>query len=543
MKALAAKIKDPLRLGTPYGVLGLLLLCLLPGVLLRHPWPLDELRYLEVVREMIRSGDYLGLQLGGRPYTHKLPLLFWEVAALGKLTGLETAARLVPFFHAILLVLGSYRLILNLGGPKRLALRGAALLALSPGTFYLGQMFFFDVPLAAALTWFIALAAPSIRADRAIPWFAWLLLGLALFIKGPVAFLQGLPPVLALVLAKQGLKGLRPSPRTGMGVLLVLLPIGLWVLALWRHLPREAFDELVFGQTSNRLSGRMGHSKPFWFYLPVLVLFLFPWGTRLWGTRSPEEERAWIQVPRILLLTVLAQVLVFCLIPTKAPHYIYPLLPFALPWLALRCEPEAGGKLSRGTDGLIRALCLLVALLGLLLGTGLLADWAPHLGNRFSNLSTETSDLPLLPLLIGILVAALLAILRNGGNKANPGPSMEARFAGLLFAGSLVLLPLMDRFQRPQLSLPMLKAQRAAGKPLAQLRPVFHHNFDFLLDWDELPKPEKEEELRAFLQQKDALIFGQAKHQSFFPKDLHLEVVKEESFFFRPFRIWRLSQN
>ncbi len=547
MKVFAAKIPDPLKLGTAFGLMGLLLLCLLPGVLLRHPWPLDELRYLEVVREMIRSGDYLGLQLGGQPYTHKLPLLFWEVAGLGRLTGLEMAARLIPFAHAILLVLGTYRLVGALGGPRRLALRAAALLALSPGTFYLGQMFFFDVPLAAALVWFVSLAAPSIRADRPIPWFAWLLLGLALFLKGPVALLQGVPPIIALVLVWRGRRGLRPNFSTGMGVLLVLLPIAFWVLALWRHLPAEAFDELVFGQTGKRLSGSMGHRKPLWFYLPVLVFFLFPWGTRLLGARDPEQERGWTQVPRALLLTVLAQMFVFSLIPTKAPHYIYPLLPFALPWLALRCGPEAGGKLTQATDGLIRILCFLVTLIGLGLLTGFLGTWGPEINSRIATLGVETQTLFWLPLVLGILVGGAGAALPGHRfiehEKATGGLSMEARFVGLLFAASLALLPTLDRMQRPQITLPLLTAQLAGGKPIAQLRPVFHHNFNFLLDTNELPKPESEEELRTFLNHKDAIIFGQAKHQSFFPKDLRLEVVAEESFFFRPFRVWRISKD
>jgi 4-amino-4-deoxy-L-arabinose transferase-like glycosyltransferase len=534
MKSLAAKIKDPLQLRTPYGVLGLLLLCLLPGILLRNPWPLDELRYLEVVREMIRNGDYLGLQLGGQAYTHKLPLLFWEVAGLGSLTGLETAARLIPFFHAILLVLGTFRLLGTLGASRELALRGAALLAISPGTFYLGQMFFFDVPLAAALVWFVALAAPSIRRDQAIPWPAWLLLGLALFLKGPVALLQGLPPIFALILTQRGLHGLRPGLRTGMGVLLTLFPITLWVLALWRHLPQEAFDELVFGQTGKRLSGSLGHQQPFLFYLPVLVLFLFPWGTRLLGRKASQQENGWTQIPRILLLTVLAQVLVFSLIPTKAPHYIYPLLPFALPWLARRCSPGAGGWLSKGTDQFIRFLCLLVALMGFGILTGLLAHFAPQISSRIAALGLETQDLPRIPLGIGILVGALAAFVKS---------SMEMRYTGLLLAASLALLPTLDRLQRPQLALPLLKDQLSSGKPVAQLRPILHHNFNFLLDFDKLPKPESEEELRAFLNQKDAIIFGQAKHHTFFPKDLHLEVLVKESFFFRPFRVWRLSKD
>ncbi|GEM_PF-5610246 len=544
MKALVAKIKDPLELTTIYGVLGLLLLCLLPGVLLRHPWPIDELRYLEVVREMVQSGDFLGLQLGGQPYTHKLPLLFWEVAGLGRLTGLETAARLIPFFHAILLVLGVQRFVLALGAPRRIALRAAALLSLSPGTFYLGQMFFFDVPLAAALAWFLALSTPSIKKGHPILPKAWLLLGLALFLKGPVALLQGLPPVFALVLTWRGPRGLRPSLRTGLGVLLVLLPIGIWVLALWHKLPSQAFHELVFGQTEKRLSGSIGHRKPLWFYLPVLLLFLFPWGTRLLGARDPSEERTWTQIPRVLLLTVLAQTLIFSLIPTKAPHYIYPLLPFALPWLALRCGPEAGGKLSQGTDHLLRILCLLVALLGLSIMTGLLGSWAPQFSTRISSLGAETKDLAKLPLGFGILIAGIGASLppKKGRGQPPHGLSLETRFVSLLLGASLALLPTLDRLQRPQLTLPMLKAQLAARKPLAQLRPVFHHNFNFLLQRDKLPKPETQEELRAFLKKPNAMIFGQAKHQNFFPKDLHLKVLAEESFFFRPFRIWTLSK-
>lgn len=512
---------------------------LLPGLLLRHCWPLDELRYLEVVREMWESGDLLVLRLRGEPYTHKLPLVFWEVGVLGRLIGLDLAARLVPALHAVLFVLGCASFVRELTGSPHLGRRAALLAALSPGVLYLGQMFYFDMPLAAALVWMLALR-------RRRPLSAALLLGIALFTKGPVALLLGLPPWIALAIRDSGPRALLPSPRLLGGILCAFMPLGVWLLLLRERLGPADFELLVFGQTGGRLSGSLGHRKPFWFYVPVAILFTLPWFA--WGRspgpgRGPESssgeagpplpaQNGLLGDPALLSLCCgLLQVLVFSAIPTKAPHYVFPLLPLALPWAVTRL----GAAERAGAHHALRILAGFGTLCAIGLASGLAAALLEGAPPRLAVLAADLAALP--PVLPLASIPLLLAAAVPRPRRLPFAVRWTLALAGL----SLLLLPPVDRFQRPTRSLQALRAHQREGRPLHLLRPLFHGNLHYLLGRTRLPVVETPDEIRRAFRSKGAWVVGFAKHEDFLPADLDLEVVLEDSFFTRPFRIWRLK--
>lgn len=64
----------------------------------------DYLRYAEVAREMIRSGDWLVLRYNGAIYIHKPPLAIWLIALPAVLKGCVTPfiARLPSAMFALL---------------------------------------------------------------------------------------------------------------------------------------------------------------------------------------------------------------------------------------------------------------------------------------------------------------------------------------------------------------------------------------------------------------------------------------------------------
>ncbi len=75
----------------------------LPGLAGHSLWNPDEPRFAEIARVMTASGDWLTPRLNGEPYSNKPPLLFWSIAAIGRVTGGvgELAARLPSALAAI----------------------------------------------------------------------------------------------------------------------------------------------------------------------------------------------------------------------------------------------------------------------------------------------------------------------------------------------------------------------------------------------------------------------------------------------------------
>jgi 4-amino-4-deoxy-L-arabinose transferase-like glycosyltransferase len=80
-------------------------------VIPRDLWVQDEMRYGEVVREMLNSGNWLVMHLNGFTYPDKPPLYFWLVAFIGKLVGQgEFAFRSLTFINTLIAGWGLYQL-------------------------------------------------------------------------------------------------------------------------------------------------------------------------------------------------------------------------------------------------------------------------------------------------------------------------------------------------------------------------------------------------------------------------------------------------
>src|SRR6266849_7803228 len=78
----------------------LLLLCLLALLFLfaglgHHGFTDNEGMYAEIARVMLRSGDWLTPHINGGVYLNKPPLLFWLIALVLRVTGLNELPRLI----------------------------------------------------------------------------------------------------------------------------------------------------------------------------------------------------------------------------------------------------------------------------------------------------------------------------------------------------------------------------------------------------------------------------------------------------------------
>lgn len=341
----------------------------------------DEPVYGQIAREMVRSGNWLTPHLAGRPWFDKPPLFYWaSAAAMVGLGPTELAARLPSALAAVLLAALVFGLGRHLFG-RRAGWIAAAVLATAAQTIILGRAAVTDM--LFALTLMAALGAFGLWYEgigRSKGWAALCggALGLALLCKGPVAIVLLGAAVLLFLLWERKL-GRLLSIDLLVALLCCLLVAGPWYAAMLA-LNREAFLGQFIDQNNLQRFSRPEHKQgasPLYF-LPVLLIGLFPWSAFLPGAMSAGRRQS---AGRLLLVWIAVVFLFFSASSTKLVTYIYPLYP-AVALLIGAClgnrEKGAGNQervgrrpgLSAGTWPLFPVTCA-TTILGVLFAVGL----------------------------------------------------------------------------------------------------------------------------------------------------------------------------
>ncbi|MEW6357298.1 MAG: glycosyltransferase family 39 protein [Planctomycetota bacterium] len=348
------------------------LLTILPNIGTRDLWEPEELRYAEITREMIQSGDWALLRINGKLYPDKPPLFFWLIGASIKCFGrLHAVTVRAPNITSALLLL----LVVFFFGRRLIGERPAFL-----GCLVLMSMPFFvwtcaEARMDTTLTLFIALAL----------WCFWrnyetggrsillhvgfgLLTGLATLTKGPIGFL--IPFLIATAFAvkeKQPRKLLNATFLPAVAVCLaVLLP---W-LALACYRGGEEFTRnILFTQNIGRAVQGIRHSKPFYHFFWVVPSILAPWTLLIPAMifhRSFAEEPQRRRGQVFLLCWFLAVFIFFTLSKGKRTIYMTPLIPAAglIFGAALDrfIEREASERPQRGIQWTLGTIAILLPL-------------------------------------------------------------------------------------------------------------------------------------------------------------------------------------
>jgi len=286
----------------------------------------DEPRYAAVAREMYLSGDYITPRLLGENWFEKPVLMYW-CAALGyAIFGIgETGARLPSAVGATLAIFFIYwagRRVFSRG----IGFSAAVILATSIGFFSLARAASTDMPLTASLT--AALAFFLVGQETSGPARRWYFygfyaaIGLGVLAKGPVAIVL---PAFALVmfLIWRGPRGdwKRWHPE---GALITGLVAGPWYVAVVMANGWEFINVFILEHNLGRFTSDIyGHDQPFYFYLPVLVLMMFPWSFIL----IPSLRRRFARNEQLILMWALAPFIFFSLSGSKLPAYMLPIVP------------------------------------------------------------------------------------------------------------------------------------------------------------------------------------------------------------------------
>ncbi len=363
----------------------------------------DETRYVGVAWEMLQRGDLLVPHLNGEPYHHKPPLLFWWLHGGWWLFGVN---EWWPRVGLALFSLGTAALTAWLAHrlwPDRPETRWLAPVILT--SLLLWVIFtpavMFDVLLAFCV---LVGVAGVVLAAQGQPVAGWLLvavgIGSGILAKGPVALLHILP---VAVLAPLWLRESGIWLRWYAGLLAAL--VGGAAVALAWAVPAalhggEAYAEAIFwGQTSGRVVESFSHQRPWWWYLPLLPIILFPW--LLWLTALRATGRVLQRPDRgagMLAVWLLAVLLGFSAISGKQLHYLLPLFPGVALLLARGLSEWQQREMRIG--GLLPAAVLMAA--------AALYFWAP-MQQEAQGWPPWVRDVPLwLPLIVLALALACL---------------------------------------------------------------------------------------------------------------------------------------
>ncbi len=329
----------------------------------------DAGRYAEIPREMLATGDWVTPRLNGVNYFEKPPLMYWALAASQKFFGASEWAVRAP-----LAVFGLFGVLLTYAAGRQLYGRAAGVWsAIVLGTsllyFALTRVLVLDlavsVLMSATLFCFIlAVRAPAGATRRWLFYGLYASAALATLTKGLIGFLvTGAVMFLWLLLFHQW-RRLRPM-HLPTGALLFLAIAAPWHILAAQHNETWAHRYFVYEHFERFLTSAASRPGPIWYFVPIVLLGLFPWMGFLWSAtrealaggwaRRKENADAWF------LITWAAFVFFFFSISkSKLAPYILPIFPALAvligAWIARREAEGATGRLRIGF-GLYSFVC------------------------------------------------------------------------------------------------------------------------------------------------------------------------------------------
>lgn len=295
----------------------------------------DEGRYAEVAREMWATGDWLSPRLDGFYFFDKPPLQYWLSAIAYSLFGATPfSARLWSALTGLLAVTmtgwAGYRLFGRSAGISTALVLGSSFL------FVLGSHInTLDMGVAAFLTtamacFLIAHFDATVEHRRnTLNLVMWVALALAILSKGLIGVVLPAGALAVYVLwTGDWIVIRRTRPLTGMAVALTIaLP---WFVLMCRA-HSDFFHYFFIRQHFTRfLTTADNRNKPLWFFVPVVLIGLFPWTVFIPWTRISVKKLDLSGSAQRFILSWIGVVFVFFTISkSKLPLYILPLFPAA----------------------------------------------------------------------------------------------------------------------------------------------------------------------------------------------------------------------
>ena len=382
----------------------------------------SEARYAEISKEMLSSKDYLNPKLLGIYHFHKPPLTYYVTTLGYRIFGTnEFGAR---FFLQIAIVLQMalvYGMVQLLYNERKIAIASGLVYFAMPLVLISSRNLTTD----AYLTTFILGSLYcwqyyTTKGKIVALYLFYLLVALALLTKGPVALLF----ILTYIIVYKTLfkRNSKISLHHILGFVLCLLLASSWYILVVINNP-GLWDYFVTDQLISRITSHsFNRSKPFWFYIPLIIGLTLPWW---WIILRNFKIKAstFLNIgreERLLLISSVILFLIFSVFRTKMVLYILPMFWMLAILIAVQLYKVSVSILNTlNLAYTILMCCLFLGILGFWL-------WKP----QFIQISNAT-------LVIGIVLVILFVSLFF---YVDNGVPEKPAILGASFGAALVLL-------------------------------------------------------------------------------------------------------
>ena len=428
-------------------------------------WDRDEPRFARATVEMVASGDYLVPTFNGQLRPDKPILIYWLMSLPMRVLGpTELACR---FFCGIGTAVTCWltffigKTLLN----PRVGLWAMTILATSLMMLYMGTAATADGVLlpfmVAQMAVFVGFATSPRRG------WAQVLLGLAvgggLLAKGPV----GGVPMLALAVTVGFARGQYPTVwRLRELAMAVSLGLALFLLWAWPanvatggEFYRQGIGHHVLSRAAKPLEHHGGRFLLYLpYYLPVILIGLFPWTLFLPGTLSACLGRRLGGAPfrSIFLAWTVPLLIVMTLVATKLPHYILFIWPMAALAIGATLDAARQGALARQDLRWLRRGAGLFVAMSTLSGLALIA----------ARWYVRMVDLPLATALCGLILLGEAAAAMWAMHTSKLHYLAKGLVAGTLAFLLVFLLWVMPAIETLKISPTIARMVREKGRDL-----------------------------------------------------------------------------
>ena len=296
----------------------------------------DEGRYVEIPREMVETGNYLTPRLNGVKYFEKPVLFYWLEALSIKIFGLhESTLRLWPAVFALFGCLSVYVAGRRLFG-RRSGIAATIVLATSILYYSLSRAIILDMPVSVLLT--VALLSfligmhevPGLR-RRLFLWSFYFFCALAVLTKGLIGIvIPGM--IIGAWIVILGEWRVLKTIYLPSGLALFLLIAAPWHILVIRANPEFFHFYFIQEHFLRYLTKMHGRYHPAWFFIPIILVGLFPWSAFLMQAVKHSLPATWRErhEHRDALFLMLWAGLVFLFFTasdSKLVPYILPVFP------------------------------------------------------------------------------------------------------------------------------------------------------------------------------------------------------------------------
>ncbi len=304
-----------------------------------HLFDWDEINFAESAREMIKTGDYLSVQINFMPFWEKPPLFIWLQALSFQFfgtftdtawTSMEFAARFPNALIGIATLLTLYKIGAKHFSPKMGHLWAFSYLAaITPHVYASSGIIdpLFNLLIFLGVYYLIQSYWKNFAFKELL--ISAIFIGLALLTKGPVALLiWGLCALTYVVLNRKEWSQLLAwlKALTWVSIIAILFFIS-WYGIIALKFGSGIISDFFAYQIRLLTTGDAGHGQPFYYHALVLLFGCFPisiWAISPLISRKSEvnlstpQERDLSVWFRILFWVVL---ILFSLVKTKIVHY------------------------------------------------------------------------------------------------------------------------------------------------------------------------------------------------------------------------------